>query len=80
MVRGCRGASIFAGVMAETFDFEAFSGCEVEFLVTSSSPCRVGVLGKLRSLLSATGSASSWGKTLISLGLFICRAHLTELL
>lgn len=32
--------------MAETFDFEAFSGCEVEFLVTSSNSCRVGMHGE----------------------------------
>ena len=52
--------------------------------LSSWSPAQIcvgwGCIGKLRSLLSATGSASSWGKTLISLSLFICRALLTEVL
>lgn len=44
---GLQGASTFAGVTtAETFDFEVFSGCEVEFLVTSSNLCRMGMHGE----------------------------------
>ena len=42
-----QGASIFTGVTtAETFGFEAFSGCEIEFLVTSSNLCQVGMHGE----------------------------------
>lgn len=48
--------------------------------LSSWSPAQIrvgwGCMGKLCSLLSAAGSVSSWGKTLISLRLFICRAHL----
>ena len=48
--------------------------------LSSWSPAQIcvrwGCTGKLCSLLSAAGSVSSWGKTLISLHLFICRAHL----